>query len=443
MPRGPEGVSEKIGAPHYSTPNHGTWLEDREQELNFPNNDPTVVILGAGHTGLEIAARLKYLGLPTLVIDKNPRVGDMWRHRYKSLCLHGTTWYNQTPYLPFPCTWPTYMPAPKLADWLESYAHFLELNVWTSSTITGTIWNEASKTWTINVNRGTSEKRVLTVRHLIFATGYGGHPVSPDIPGREIFKGVVVHSANFTSATDYPVKKAVVIGACNSGHDISQDFLDRGVDVTMYQRSSNYVVSQKAASMLLGEDFREGFPTELADMNNASWPGLVGRLFQQCKVAEVIATVDKELYDGLAKAGFKTNLGPYNAGIVPLVFGRSGGFHLNTRTGKHVISGDIKLKQGGAIVCFTEKGLKFEDGTELEADIVVFATGCGDHRDVMRDICGPEVASKVGEIWGMDEDGQLMGAWRDSGHEGLWFGIVTVLIEAIEEGILERSEVAF
>jgi hypothetical protein len=41
----------------------------------------------------------------------------------------------------------------------------------------------------------------------------------------------------------------------------------------------------------------------------------------------------------------------------------------------------------------------------------------------MRDICGPEVASKVGPIWGFDEDGQLMGAWRDCGHEGLWFGI--------------------
>lgn len=77
---GCESRWHQIGALRYSTPNHGTWVEDREQELNFPNNDPTVVILGAGHTGLEIAARLKYLGLRTLVIDKNPRVGDMVSH---------------------------------------------------------------------------------------------------------------------------------------------------------------------------------------------------------------------------------------------------------------------------------------------------------------------------------------------------------------------------
>ncbi|KAF9222598.1 FAD/NAD(P)-binding domain-containing protein [Gyrodon lividus] len=456
LARFPEKVVRSIiGALRHSTPNHGTWAEDRKCELDFPNNDPIVVILGAGHTGLEIAARLKYLGVQALVIDKQPRVGDMWRYRYKSLCLHGTTWYNQTPYLPFPCTWPTYMPALKLADWLEAYAHFLELNVWTSSTITKTTWNEESKTWSIEVNKGTSEKRILTAQHLVFATGYGGHPVSPDIPSREIFKGTTVHSTNFTSAAEYIGKKAVVIGACNSGHDISQDFLDHGIDVTMYQRSSNYVISQKAASLLLGEDFREGFPTDLADMNNASWPGLVARLLQKRKVAEVVATVDKKLYDGLARAGFKTNLGPYDAGIVPLVFGRSGGYHLNTRTGKHIINGDIKLKQGSSIECFTEKGVKFVDGTELEADIVVFATGYGDHRDVMRDICEPQVASKVGDIWGVDEDGQLMGAWRDCGHEGLWFGIgslsisrfysahLAMQIKAIEEGMLKRSEVVF
>jgi NAD(P)H-nitrite reductase large subunit len=47
----------------------------------------------------------------------------------------------------------------------------------------------------------------------------------------------------------------------------------------------------------------------------------------------------------------------------------------DTRTGKHIINGDIKLKQGSSIDSFTETGLKFADGTELEADIVVFATG--------------------------------------------------------------------
>ena len=55
---------------------HGTWEERRRREVELADGDPTVIVIGAGHTGLEIAARLKYLGVPHLVIDKKPRVGD-------------------------------------------------------------------------------------------------------------------------------------------------------------------------------------------------------------------------------------------------------------------------------------------------------------------------------------------------------------------------------
>lgn len=47
-------------------------------------------VIGAGQSGLEIAARLKYLGIKTLIIEKKPRVGDLWRSRYEALCLHDT-----------------------------------------------------------------------------------------------------------------------------------------------------------------------------------------------------------------------------------------------------------------------------------------------------------------------------------------------------------------
>ncbi|KAH7888343.1 FAD/NAD(P)-binding domain-containing protein [Phlebopus sp. FC_14] len=447
-----DGFPEMIGALRYSTPNHGTWLADRERERDFPNHDPTVVILGGGHTGLEIAARLKYIGVRALVIEKKPRVGDSWRDRYKSLCLHGTTWYNQTPYLPFPCTWPTYMPAPKLADWLEAYAHLLDLNVWTSSTITKTAWDDDKKTWTIHVDKGpNSDIRVLTAKHLVFATGYGGHPFSPDIPGKDTFKGTIIHSAHFTTAAEYTGKKALVVGACNSGHDISQDFFDHGVDVTMYQRSSNYVISQKAASHIL-ENFKEGYPTDLADLYNASWPMLVARMIHRRKVREVADTVDRELHDGLARAGYKTNLGPYDAGLLPLIYGRTGGYHINTRTSKHIINGDIKLVSGVPIQTFTPEGVRFEDGSVVEADVVVFATGYGDHLDAMRTIYTPRAGTAISPVWNTDDAGQLQGAWRPQcGHDGLWFvmgslavsrvfsAYLALQIKALEEGVVERA----
>ncbi|KAH7925619.1 FAD/NAD(P)-binding domain-containing protein [Leucogyrophana mollusca] len=446
---------EKVGALRNPTADHGTWEERVRQQAEFPNNDPTVIVIGAGHTGLEIAARLKYIGVPTLVIDRKPRVGDSWRDRYKALCLHDTIWYNQTPYLQFPTTWPVYSPAPKLADWLEGYAKFLELNVWTASTITKTAWDEKTKTWTVEISRGGHGTRVLSVKHLVFATGFGGRAVLPDIPGKADYKGTAVHSSEFTSAANYIGKKAIVVGACNSGHDIAQDFHNHGVDITMYQRSSTFVVSVKAVAAMLGAFYQEGFPTDLADVLNTSLPNAVVRQLHKRMVPDVANTTDKEILDGLAKVGFKTNLGPYEAGIIPLLYERAGGYYMDTGTSKHIINGTIKIKNGSSIEQFTEKGLKFADGTELHADVIVFATGYGDPRDSMREVCGPEVAAKVGQVWGMDDEGQVPGVWRDCGHEGLWFGIgnlalsrfhslhLAMQIKAIEEGILNKSEVVF
>ncbi|KIJ06743.1 hypothetical protein PAXINDRAFT_91548, partial [Paxillus involutus ATCC 200175] len=448
---------EQIGSLRKRTIEHGTWEEGRRQEVELVNGDPTVIVIGAGHTGLEIAARLKYIGIPHLVVDKNARVGDSWRHRYKALCLHDTVWYNQTPYLQFPPTWPVYSPATKLAGWLEGYASYLELNVWTSSTVTKAEWNNETKTWTVEIDRAGKEAWVLKVKHLVFATGFRGRPTMPDLPGKSDFKGEIVHSAQFTSAENYIGKKAVVVGACNSGHDVAQDFFNYGVDITMYQRSSTFVVSATAAAELFGAYFKDGFPTDLADIYSSSLPNAVLRRINQRTVPYTAQTTDKSvaILDGLAKVGFKTNLGAYGAGVIPALYERSGGFYMDTGTSQHIINGDIKIKSGGSIERLTETGLKFADGSELEADIIVFATGYGDPRDSMRAICGPEVADKVLPIWCLDGEGESSGVWRNCGHDGLWFGVgnlalsrfhslhLTMQIAAIEGGMFKRSEVTF
>ncbi|KAG9309314.1 hypothetical protein JVU11DRAFT_10802 [Chiua virens] len=446
---------EQTGPLRRQDAEHGIWEERRRREVELADGDPTVIVIGAGHTGLEIAARLKALGVSTLVIDKKARVGNSWRDRYKALCLHDTVWYNQMPYMPFPQTWPVFSPASKLADWLEGYANHLELNVWTSSTITKTEWDDNLKTWTVEINRGGQETRTLKVKHLVFATGFGGRARVPDIPGKEAFKGEAVHSSEFASASNCIGKKAIVIGACNSGHDIAQDFFNNGIDVTMYQRSSTYVISIEGVKQLLGGIYNDTLPTDLADIYNGTLPFAVVRRLHQRIVAHFAQTIDKELLDGLAKVGFKTNLGLHGTGVFPLVFERAGGYYFDVGTSKHVINGDIRIKNGSAIERFTEKGLKFADGTDIEADIVVFATGYGDPRDSMREICGQQVADNVNPVWGLTEEGEVNGVWRDCGHENLWFGIgnlglsrfhsrhLALQIKAVEAGILKRSEVKF
>ena len=79
---------EKTGALRNPLPNHGKWAEQRRKEVEFDGVEPYVVIVGGGQSGLDLGARLKFLDVPTLIVEKNPRVGDQWRNRYKALCLH-------------------------------------------------------------------------------------------------------------------------------------------------------------------------------------------------------------------------------------------------------------------------------------------------------------------------------------------------------------------
>ena len=82
------GHPPAIGALRNFEPNHGKWAERRKREVEYADREPEVVIIGGGHSGLAVAARLKVMGVPTLVVEKNARIGDNWRNRYESLCLH-------------------------------------------------------------------------------------------------------------------------------------------------------------------------------------------------------------------------------------------------------------------------------------------------------------------------------------------------------------------
>jgi hypothetical protein len=79
---------EQLGEHRSHLPDHGGWLERRQREMEFADEEPYALVVGAGHGGIHIAARLKHLGIPTLVVERNVRIGDNWRNRYDMLCLH-------------------------------------------------------------------------------------------------------------------------------------------------------------------------------------------------------------------------------------------------------------------------------------------------------------------------------------------------------------------
>ncbi|TJW28338.1 MAG: NAD(P)/FAD-dependent oxidoreductase, partial [Mesorhizobium sp.] len=104
--------------------------EEREKEaaeLGFVSQ-PYTLIIGGGQGGIALGARLRQLGVPAIIVEKNERAGDSWRRRYKSLCLHDPVWYDHLPYIDFPRNWPVFSPKDKIGDWLEMYTKVMELN---------------------------------------------------------------------------------------------------------------------------------------------------------------------------------------------------------------------------------------------------------------------------------------------------------------------------
>lgn len=384
--------------------------------------------LGAGQGGLSAHARLKMLNVPTLIVDFNDNVGDNWRKRYHQLVLHDPVWIDHLPYIPFPEWWPIFTPKDKLADFFEAYAKLLELNVWTKTSVESGSWDDSQKRWTVTVRKtlpdGSTETRTLHPKHIIQSTGHSGKANIPDIKGWDSFKGdIICHSSEFPGAKpNSKGKKAIVVGACNSSHDICQDYYENGYDVTMVQRSTTCVVSSESICKIsLAVVYEEGGPpTEDADLMSWGTPAEVTKA-THLEVTKLHQEKDKATLEGLAKAGFKTDKGPDDCGLYIKYFQRGGGYYIDVGASQLIVDGKIKVKQGQEITEVLPNGLRFADGTELEADEIIFATGYQNMRTQATGIFGEKVGEKLRDIWGFDDSGEFRALWRDSGHPGFWF----------------------
>lgn len=394
------------------------------------------------------------LNVDTLIIDQEDRIGDSWRRRYHQLVLHDPVWYDHLPYLNFPSNWPIFTPKDKLAEFFESYAKLLELNVWTRTELESASYDERKRQWTVVLKRksgdGTTETRTLHPHHVIQATGHSGKKNMPTFKGAENFKGdLFCHSSEFKGAKpNSQGKKAIVVGSCNSGHDIAQDYVEKGYEVTMVQRSTTCVVtSDSIVNIGLKGLYEEaGPPTEDSDVYLWSIPPELFKA-QQIKVFELIAKNDAKTLDGLEKVGFKVDRGPMDAGLLVKYFQRGGGYYIDVGGSQLIAEGKIKVKQGQEISEVLPNGLRFADGSELEADEIVLATGYQNMRTQARLMFGDEIADRVGDVWGLDSEGEMRTIWRRSGYPGFWFmggnlalcryysRLLALQIKALEEGI--------
>lgn len=156
----------------------------------------------------------------------------------------------------------------------------MELNVWTSANLQSSSYDDKSGKWTLEVTKKDGSKKTLNPSFVVFATGHSGEANIPHFKDEDKFKGKLCHSSQHISASNFKGKKAVVVGCCNSGHDIAQDFYEHGCETTIVQRSSTYVMSsQSVTDILLAGLYSEGGPpTEDADLIFNSTPNFLHRV---------------------------------------------------------------------------------------------------------------------------------------------------------------------
>lgn len=422
------------------------WLDRLNKQRAYADRDPAVLVVGGGQAGLAIAARLRALDIDTLIVDRHERIGDNWRKRYHSLVLHNEVFVNHLPFIPFPPSFPVYIPKDKLANWFESYVESLELNFWTGTALESGSYDAAQERWNVTLRRRDGSVRVMHPRHLIFATGVSSIPYTPKLPGIEDFKGMVSHSGAFTDAGKWRGRKALVLGSGTSGHDVAQELQAHGADVTLIQRSPTYVVSLKEAQSVYAI-YQEGIPFEDCDLLASSMPYPVLQRSYQISTAKG-REVDKVILERLAAKGFKLYFGDDETGFQMMYLRRGGGYYFNVGCSDLIADGKVGLLQFDEIERFTAEGAKLRDGSVEKAELLVLATGYKNQQETVRAYLGDGIADAVGPVWGFDDNGELRNMWKPTAQPGLWFTAgslaqcrifsryLAVQIKAREEGIV-------
>jgi cation diffusion facilitator CzcD-associated flavoprotein CzcO len=447
------GANRPTGAAYSRNFGGDNWEDARDRSQAYEDRDPTVLVVGGAQAGLAIAARLNQLGVDTLVVERWPRIGDSWRRRYHSLALHNSTHVNNLPYLPFPPTWPTYIPKDMLGMWFEFYASAMEINHWTNTEFTRATWNADTQRWTATLKHARRGERVMHPRHIVFANGVSSYPLIPDIPGLDEFTGDVVHSEGFDSGAPYAGKRAIIIGTGSSGNDIALDLHSFDCDTTIVQRGSSTVVSIEPSAKLNYALYDEGMPVEDCDLiGSAVTPPLLIEAYRGA--VKRMMNLDHDMIEGLKSIGFKFDVGEDSTGHQMKYRRKGGGYNLDAGSSQLMIKGEIKLLQDEDIERYCADGALLKDGSVVPADVIVLGTGYYPQSELIRRTLDADVVERIGQIWGEDNDGELANMFKRTPQDGAWFiaGSLTQVriyskymalqIKALEEGLVDTNPFA-
>jgi len=137
------------------------------------------------------------------------------------------------------------------------------------------------------------------------------------------------------------------------------------------------------------------------------------------QLTQRIATMDKELLDGLKAAGFSLDFGEDGSGFLMKYHRYGGGYYINSGCSELIAAGKIKVKSG-TVEDMSDHNVHFSDGTSQTFDAIVIAAGYENMSESVRAVFGDVVANRVGPVWGLDNEGEVRAMWRPTGQPGFW-----------------------
>jgi len=398
-----------------------TWSQYRARVNDLSDRDPDVLVLGGGQSGVIMGARLDRLGVPYVVVDKNARPGDGWRSRYSSLALHTPTCVNDLPYVRQPETFPGFLSKDQWGNYVDGYAEMMNINWWGETEFLSGTFDENAREWTVELRQADGSTRTMHPKHIVTALGYTGtEPSVPELPGIADFSGQVMHSSKFRTGADYRGQRVMVIGSATSGHDISLDLADNDAAVFMGQRGPACVVPIDEAENFNVDYLNPALSVEEIDQRRNS--GFVYPLMLRKAQAETERTEREyaEMFDGLRKAGMTLTIGEEKAGWIYRLHKTFSGYYLDVGASQAIIDGRIKMIQMADVDRFVSQGVRLDDGTVIELDTIVMATGYRNVQTTIARLFGPDVAEKVGPIGGVADDGEHRNMARPTRQPHLW-----------------------
>src|ERR1700682_1791029 len=204
---------------------------------------------------------------------------------------------------------------------------------------------------------------------------------------------------------------------------------------TMVQRTTTHVVkSDSLMDLALGDLYSEralanGIDVNKADLINASVPYRIMHEFA-IPIYDKIRKKDADLYERLEKAGFMLDFGADGSGLFMKYLRRGSGYYIDVGAAELVANGSIKLKSGVEVEEIRPPSVLLADGTELPADVIVYATGYSSMNGWVAKLISQEVADKVGKVWGLGSnttkdpgpwEAELRNIWKPTQQEALWF----------------------